>query len=128
MGSTGKNFRCPLCGYRHPESTGYALDIVGYPLNDCCLSKILKDASPCSIKLQQLMGVLTIRAAQGDRTGATGSEGILTIMHYEGICKKIACFLLPDKDITHDFLQFGLNAEVPPTLEKRLSTVNALKR
>ena len=124
MGSTGRNFRCPLCGYRHPDSTGYALDIVGYPLNDCCLEKVLKDASPCSIKVQQLMGVMSIRIIMGDHGGPQGCEGILTITCHEGIFKQIACFLLPDKDITHDFLQFGLNAEVPSTLERRLAEVN----
>ena len=58
MGSTGNNFRCPICGRRGP---GYALDRVGYPI--CtpriygCMDRIGNGEAPLGIAAAGLFRV-----------------------------------------------------------------------
>lgn len=114
MGSTGPDYRCPLCGAT--EGGGYALDAVGYPLGPCCVGRVVDGESPCLIKSKQLEGITGLLpgvASDFVRIPADrqSSLNLANILEVPGIRMKVASLLLPAPDHTGDFVRFGLNLD-----------------
>ena len=121
MGSTGPDFRCPLCGKRgsadHPNN-GYSVDWIGYPTRACCNFKevggIFDGGTPTMIKAEQLSAIFLLNkkdTAAPQHRGPTpcppqwpeqGAE-TLTSRTIKNNLMKIAIFLLPEKDETDIF-------------------------
>ena len=114
MGSTGLDYRCPLCGAT--RGGGYARDEVGYPLGPCCVDRVIDGESPCLIKSKQLEGIAVLLpniASDFARIPADAQSplNLAIILEMPGIRMNVASLLLPAPDFTVDFARFGLNLD-----------------
>ena len=115
MGSTGIDFRCPLCGWINKGEQGYALDIVGYPLGGCCWNRVLEGLSPSQIRSRQLKTIWAMRQdilpnSHSNSALLDGRHRVIDeVMQINGLALKILSFTLPSDDFTLDFLNFARN-------------------
>jgi hypothetical protein len=112
MGSTGPDFRCPLCGKEgtaDQPNYGYSADWIGYPTGACCNFKeeggIFVGGTPTAIKADQLSAIFLLnkKDTADPPQRYVLEDSPLALQAVKISLMKIAIFLLPEEDDTDIF-------------------------
>ena len=114
MGSTGNNFRCPICGRRGP---GYALDRVGYPI--CtprifgCMGRIGNGEAPLGIAAAGLFRVFEPH----------DDENFAQIVRNDPLIFIKLMSYLKGGEICHEGVQYYINNPMSPPVKYDLGSL-----